>query len=429
MLDPDAQQIIEDLRWLGLTYDEGPCKEGQYSPYFQSKRSHIYEQMRMRFQDKKAIYRCFCTEEELAHKRERQILLKLPSRYDRTCTFLSEEKIAVYLANKTPFIWRFKLDHDASVTITDMAHGNVTFELSNFSDFPISRQDGSFTFIFANFVDDYEMKITHIFRGSDHLSNTANQAALFQALESPLPIYWHMPILCNKEGKKLSKRDFGFSLQDLRNAGFLAEAIINYVGIIGNSFEQEIMSLEELTQAFDFDAIHSSSSITYDVEKLTWVNKQWIGRSSTQDLVRRCRPLIIQKYPAAQTMSDNKLITLLEIIKLEMATLNDSVALLEFYFVAPTVHKADIDACISGDSQIIIKEIIQSSYHLFTHSQEWILYIKSAVREKQLSVKEMFWFLRLALMGRIHGPSIPELLEMLGAECAQKRIEHVLHLL
>jgi glutamyl/glutaminyl-tRNA synthetase len=145
--------------------------------------------------------------------------------------------------------------------------------------------------------------------------------------------------------------------------------------------------------------------------------------------VRRCRPLIIQKYPAAQTMSDNKLITLLEIIKLEMATLNDSVALLEFYFVAPTVHKADIDACISGDSQIIIKEIIQSSYHLFTHSQEWILYIKSAVREKQLSVKEMFWFLRLALMGRIHGPSIPELLEMLGAECAQKRIEHVLHLL
>src|SRR5205814_3261196 len=115
------------------------------------------------------------------------------------------------------------------------------------------------------------MNITHIFRGEDHLSNTANQAAMFDALSIPLPTYWHMPILCNLEGKKLSKRDFGFSLRDLKDAGFLAEAINNYVAIIGNSFKEEIMTHGELAQAFNFENIHASGRITYDLEKLKWI--------------------------------------------------------------------------------------------------------------------------------------------------------------
>src|SRR5579863_4599044 len=211
MLDPEAKKIIEDLAWLGLTYDEGPHVGGPYAPYFQSERMNLYQEKLHLLKEKNLIYRCFCSEEELAKRRDRQQALKLPPRYDRTCLALSEKEINHLLDNNTLFIWRFKLDHQRSVTITDLAHGETTFKLSNFSDFAITRQDGSFTFIFANFVDDLLMKITHIFRGEDHLSNTANQAALFAAAGAPLPIYWHLPILCNLEGKKLSKRDFGFS--------------------------------------------------------------------------------------------------------------------------------------------------------------------------------------------------------------------------
>ena len=125
----------------------------------------------------------------------RQQALKLPPRYDRTCLRRSKEEIDQLLVDKAPYIWRFKCDHQLSLTITDLAHGHITFHMSNFSDFAITRQDGSFTFIFANFVDDLLMKITHIFRGEDHLSNTASQAALFHAVGAPLPIYWHLPIL------------------------------------------------------------------------------------------------------------------------------------------------------------------------------------------------------------------------------------------
>jgi len=429
MLDPEAKKILEDLAWLNLTYDEGPIVEGPHAPYFQSQRAHLYEETRRLFEQKHLIYRCFCTEEELAKKRERQIALKLPPRYDRTCMALNEEQIAKNTHNNIPFIWRFKLNHERSVTITDLAHGSITFELSNFSDFPISRQDGSFTFMFANFVDDYLMNITHIFRGEDHLSNTANQAAMFDALNISLPMYWHMPILCNTEGKKLSKRDFGFSLRDLKEAGFLPEAVSNYVGIIGSSFTEEVMSLEELTKAFNFESIHSAGRITYDLEKLKWVNKQWIARCTLEKLLALCRPLLEKEYPQAQYLNDHTLTQLLRIIQTELVTINDVTSLLQFYFVEPTITREDFLACISEQHYTAIKEIITAQSTILAQPADYNNQIKIAAKTQNIPLKELFWFLRLALMGTTHGPSIHELLEMLEYDKAQQRIEKALHIL
>ena len=192
MFDPKAQKIIDDLLWLGITYNEGPHVGGPYAPYYQSARTDLYPQQRAIFEEKKLIYRCFCTEQELEKKRLRQQVLKLPPRYDRTCLALSQTEIDHLLAQNSPYIWRFKCDHNLSLTITDFAYGTITFDMSNFSDFAVTRQNGSFTFIFANFVDDLLMDITHIFRGADHLSNTAYQAALFHSVNAPLPTYWHL---------------------------------------------------------------------------------------------------------------------------------------------------------------------------------------------------------------------------------------------
>ena len=429
MLDPEAKKIIEDLAWLGLTYDEGPLVGGPHAPYFQSDRMHLYEEQRTNFEQKNLIYRCFCTEDELAKKRERQQALKLPPRYDRTCLFLSSEEAITQIARNTPFIWRFKLNHAHSVTITDLAHGKTTFDLSNFSDFPITRQDGSFTFMFANFVDDCAMKITHVFRGEDHLSNTANQAAMFDALNIPLPIYWHMPILCNLEGRKLSKRDFGFSLRDLKDAGFLADAINNYVGIIGSSFKEEIMSLPQLIDAFNFDSMHATGRITYDLEKLKWVNKNWITRCTPEHLTTLCRPFLNNAYANAQTVSDETLTTLLQTIKSELVTLQDAVTALEFYFVDVRILSADIEACIPDSSHQTIKEMITENLSLLSNPTEFATSTKNAAKNKNLPLKELFWFLRLAMMGKTNGPAIHELVEMLGEEQSRNRIEHALNLL
>jgi glutamyl-tRNA synthetase len=429
MLDPEAKKILEDLAWLGLDYDEGPVVGGPYTPYFQSERMHLYEQQRANFEQKNLIYRCFCTEDELAKKRERQQALKLPPRYDRTCLSLSPEEITTNLGKNIPFIWRFKLDHTRTVTITDLAHGKTTFDLSNFSDFPITRQDGSFTFMFANFVDDCAMEITHIFRGEDHLSNTANQAAMFDALNIPLPIYWHMPILCNLEGRKLSKRDFGFSLRDLKDAGFLADAINNYVGIIGSSFKEEIMSLPQLTEAFNFDSIHAAGRITYDLEKLKWINKNWITRCEPKHLTTLCRPFLNNPYPNAHIIDDATLTKLLQTIKSELVTLHDAVAALEFYFVDVLVVRANIEACIPETSHQTIKEIVTEKLPLLNNPAEFAMSTKNAAKSKNLPLKELFWFLRLAMMGKTNGPAIHELVEMLGEQKSRERIQQTLNLL
>jgi nondiscriminating glutamyl-tRNA synthetase len=430
MFDPEAQKIIEDLAWLGLSYNEGPHVGGAYAPYYQSQRTDLYEKQRTQLEEKKQIYRCFCTEEDLEKKRLRQQALKLPPRYDRTCMALTQSEIDRSLAEGLPYIWRFKCNHDLSLTITDLAHGNITFDLSNFSDFPITRQDGSFTFIFANFVDDLLMDITHIFRGEDHLSNTANQAALFNAVNAPLPTYWHLPILCNLEGKKLSKRDFGFSLRDLKDAGFLPQAVANYVSIIGGSFKEEIMPLDMLAASFNFESIHSSGRITYDVEKLKWINKSWITRLEPEQLTAACRPYLEAAYEKAQLIDNTLLTNLLQTVKSELVTTQDAVSALEFYFITPDVTLVDIEACIPQTAYENLTAVIsEHKALLLTNPQEFAAQIKFAAKNKGLPLKELFWFLRLAMMGKTNGPGIHELVEMLGGKEAFNRIEKALNLL
>ena len=431
MFDPEAQKIIEDLHWLGLTYGEGPHVGGPHAPYYQSARTDLYEQQRSIFEEKKLIYRCFCTEEELEKKRLRQQALKLPPRYDRTCLTLPETEVERLLKEKIPYIWRFKCDHNLSLTITDLAYGNITFDMSNFSDFAITRKDGSFTFIFANFVDDYLMEMTHIFRGADHLSNTANQAALFHGINAPLPTYWHLPILVNLEGKKLSKRDFGFSLRDLKDAGFLPEAVANYVSIIGGSFKEEIMPLDALAASFNFDSINSSSHITYDIEKLKWVNKSWINRYSPEKLTTECRPYLEMAYgDIAKNLDQTILTNLIQTIKSDLTTTYDVVSALEFYFTQPQTMLVDIEACIPQIAYNGLKTIITEHKNLLLNNEaEFTPQVKIAAKNIGLSLKELFWFLRLAMMGKTNGPGIHELITMLGGKEAFSRIEKTLNLL
>lgn len=430
MFDPQAQKILEDLAWLNLSYDEGPHMSGPFAPYYQSERTHLYQKQLNALIEKNTIYRCFCTEEELEKKRLRQQALKLAPRYDRACMILPQVEIDRLIAEKIPYIWRFKCDHNLSLTIHDLARGNITFDMSHFSDFALTRQDGSFTFIFANFVDDLLMEITHIFRGEDHLSNTANQAALFHAVNAPLPLYWHLPILCNLEGKKLSKRDFGFSLRDLKDAGFLSEAVGNYVAIIGASFKEEIMSHDELAQTFNFENIHASGRITYDFEKLKWINKQWIMRYNPEKLATECRPYLEAAYAQAKTINNETLIMLLQTIKSDLTTTQDSVAALEFYFVEPNVVLADVEACISKINQDILVGIINEHKGLIVdNTQDFIGQVKNTAKNRSVSIKELFWFLRLALMGKTNGPGIVELITMLGGEVALKRIEKMVMML
>ena len=437
--DPGAKIIISDLDWLSLVYDEGPGKDlsavalanedGAYAPYFQSERSAIYQEMLDELKTKKLVYPCFCTEEELEKKRERQRTLKIPPRYDRACLDLSPQEIADRLAQNMPHIWRFKLDHDQAITITDLSRGTVKFELKNFSDFPLTRADGSFTFMFANFVDDMSMKMSHVFRGEDHQSNSAGQAALYLAFNAPLPIFWHMPMLCNLDGKKLSKRDFGFSLHDLKKEGFLPQALNNYLAIIGSSYEQEIMDLDELTQALNFENPHTTGKIKYDVEKLRWVNHKWIDRLSPDELTAAAKPFLAEAYPQAASLDEAQISSMLQIIKTDLYTLKDVVSALQFYFEAPELTATAIEACVPKESMQPLADLIKKHLGTTENSDAFLTALKTEAKELGIPLKQLFWFLRLALMGQVNGPSIHDLIAILGTQESGKRIENALALI
>lgn len=422
--DPGAVKIMEDLAWLGLNFQEGPGKDGGFGPYFQSERTELYKKKLQEFIDKELVYRCFCTSEELDKKRARQIALKKPPRYDRTCLELTKEESNTK-AETTPFIWRMKLDPTKKLTINDLSHDKVTFDLKHFSDFPITRQNGSVTFMFANFVDDSLMNISCAIRGEDHLSNTAGQAAMYDASGQPMPSFWHMPILCNIDGKKLSKRDFGFSLRDLKDAGFLAEAIVNYLAIIGGSFKNEIMSIEELTQAINFEHLPTTGQIKYDVDKLRWINHKWICRSDALKIAQLCRPYLEESYAQVKDLSDKDLATIIAYMQKEMVTLQDSVQLLAFYFAKPVCTVDVANDLLDTSKRDAYKEIIKKALTQTT-GDAFLNQVKTDSKSTGIKPKEAFSYLRYALTGSPKGPGVGELIEMLGYDTSKVRIGKLL---
>jgi nondiscriminating glutamyl-tRNA synthetase len=421
-LDIAGKKILDDLAWLGLSYDEGPLVGGAYGPYLQSERTAIYARHLDELVDSQRIYRCFCTFEVLEKKRERQIALKQPPRYDRTCLHLSRDHIQAKLAARLPFIWRFAINHDQQIDVTDLARGTVSFDMSNFSDFALTRPDGSFTFIFANAIDDWHMEISHIIRGEDHLSNTALQVALLDAFAVVPPTFWHLPMLCNREGKKLSKRDFGFSLDDLINDGYLSEAIVNYLALIGGSFEKEIQSLEELAESYPFDRVNVSGMVHYDVEKLTWVNHQWITRLSTEELMHRVTPLLTASYPEIANINVDRKRFLIECVRGDLKKLTDIVPALSFCFRMPTCNTKKLEAEIGTQTTAALQTMVNEHAASLTQPAVFINALKTACKAQGIELKALWIFLRYRLIGDFSGLGVQDIMTMLTHEQIQERL-------
>ncbi len=417
-IENGTEQIIKDLVWLNLNYNEGP--------YFQSERDSLYQEHLSILINKNLAYKCFCTVEDLEKKKQRQIALKMPPRYDKTCLKLNTEEIKKNSQDNKSFIYRFSLDSSKSVEFLDIAKGKMHFELKNLSDFALTRNDGSCTFIFANFVDDMIMKISHVFRGEDHLSNTANQIALYQVFNAHIPIFWHLPIIANQDGQKLSKRDFGFSLTDLKSGGYLPQAICNYLAIIGGkAFEKEIMSLEELSHNLDFEHVTAAGQIKYDIEKLNWLNHQWILKLDLDTLFNLCKPFIIQAFPTANNLDIAELERIFGYCAKELISLKDCVKYLEFYFVKPNIDKVNYSQINLENNMInIITQLINNLQNSNQDSNidQAVQEAQSSCKTDNVSVKEFFQVARIALTGHAHGPSLKDILNILPLKQSIERL-------
>ena len=282
----NTQIILRAMRWLGLDWDEGPEVGGDFGPYAQTERLDLYKEAAQKLWDAGRAYPCFCTTEQLAADRAAAQARKDPFQgYQRRCRDLSREDAQARIDAGEPYVLRIKVPADrGDVVIHDAVHGDVVFDAKELDDFVIFRSDGTPTYNFATVVDDAMMGITHVIRGDDHLSNTPRQVMVYEALEAPVPTFAHISMILGADGKKLSKRHGATSVEEYRDAGYLPDAFVNYLALLGWSLDGEttVIPRDVLASQFSLERI-SKNPATFDPKKLDWMNAEYINAMSDAD--------------------------------------------------------------------------------------------------------------------------------------------------
>lgn len=417
--------LFEDLKWLGLDWDEGPKKEGDYGPYRQSERLDIYKSHLQKLIDKDLVYPCYCTEEELEDERKALILSKRMPRYMGKCRNLTvgERKKRENEGRKPSF--RFKVQPQV-IEFDDLIRGAMKFEGEAIGDFIIVRSNGMSAYNFAVVIDDHLMNITHVIRGEDHLSNTALQLMLYRAFGFEPPVFAHHSLIFGKDRAKLSKRHGSVSVGEFRKQGILPEALMNYLGLLGSSFTEgrEILSREEMIKDFSLERTSKSGAI-FDEEKLHWLNAIYIRNCKTEDLVKRLKPFLEQAGFKTDAIDAKWLNQVIELVKTELTTLSEVGSHIDIFF--DEKYEITEEARKILDNEKARKVIIAFNEYLKTakdNLQE--LYpaaIKYAKEKTGAKGKELFMPIRAALTGKVHGPELDKVFAILGKDTALNRLK------
>jgi glutamyl-tRNA synthetase len=301
-VEGSAEGLMEGLRWLGLEWDEGPDVGGPYAPYVQSERTHLYREAAERLIANGHAYRCFCSPERLKQVREDFQKRGLPPGYDRHCRDLPAAEVASRVNAGVSHVVRFRMPLTGETRFVDLLRGEIVYENDTIEDLVILKSDGFPTYHLAAVVDDHEMKITHITRGPEWIPTTPLHVQIYKALGWEVPLLAHMPLILAPTGGKLSKRHGGASVRDFQEGGYLPEALLNYLALLGWSLDgkTEIYTMDDLLEHFTIERVAASPS-TFDRDKLDWLNQQWINHQITvDDLAARVIPFLI----AAGTIED-----------------------------------------------------------------------------------------------------------------------------
>ena len=293
--------ILNAMKWLGLNWDEGPEVGGEAGPYFQMQRMHTYTEALERLKERGAVYPCFCSKEDLDAKRKAaEDAGQAYEGYDGTCRDLDPAEAQRRIDAGEPHVWRLKVPRDhGPIAFTDAVYGPTSFPVEVMDDMILVRTDGSPTYNFAVVCDDANMGITHVIRGDDHLSNTPRQILIYEALGLPVPTFAHLSMILGPDGKKLSKRHGATSVEEYRDRGFLPDAMVNFLALLGWSLDGEttIMSRDTICSEFSLDRITKKDAI-FDETKLNWMNGQYIQKMDAAEWVRLSRPWLARAHAA-----------------------------------------------------------------------------------------------------------------------------------
>lgn len=392
--------IFQALRQTGLTYDEGPDVGGPFGPYIQSERAQIYKQHADLLVKSGAAYRCFCTKEQLAEERAKTEAKGEAYTYDKHCLALSQDEIQKRLDAGEKYVIRQNIPRTGDTTYTDAVFGDITVPNADLDDNVLLKADGMPTYNLANVVDDHLMGITHVIRGVEYLSSTPKYNHLYRAFGWEIPVYIHLPVVMKDKQRKLSKRHGDASFDDFINKGYLKEALINYIALLGWSpgSEQEIFTMDELIDAFSIDGLSKSSAI-FDVDKLTWMNAQYIRALSKNDFIRIALPYFKQAGVEAYDLS---LIT--KLIQPRLERLDEIPAKLEFltqmpdYDIGLFTHKK-----MKTDAETSLPMLKEAKTLLEAQTDYSLEALKESLHAlvETLGIKngQLLWPLRIAITG------------------------------
>jgi nondiscriminating glutamyl-tRNA synthetase len=400
--------IYESLRWLGLDWDEGPDRGGPYAPYRQSERLDLYKQHAVRLLDNGQAYRCYCTQEELDAERRQAQAAKQPYKYSRRC-------LTNPPAGRTEFTIRFKVP-SGEIKFNDMVRGEMTFDADLIGDFIIIKSDGYPVYQFASPVDDAVMKITHVIRGEEHLSNTPYQLMIVDALGYERPeAYAHMPLILAQDGTKMSKRKHPeLNLSLYREQGYLPEALLNYLALLGwnPGTPQEIFTVDELVKVFAFDRVQHAGA-RFDWEKLNWINGEWIRAMDDAELTRRLKPYLPQ-------LDEATIARAVPALKTRIVKLADAVPLLDYLWTDPEPPNLDAESVARLRAAVDALEGVPWELHAIEAALLKVAEASGAGKNKT------FMPIRRAVTGKSVSLPIDYTLALLPREVAMARLRRVL---
>jgi len=436
-----VQEIIDELKWLGIVWDEGPDIDGEYGPYKQSQRLALYRRYLENLLEQNKAYYCFCTEEELEDKRQEQMARGIAPKYDGKCANLPDEIVQKNLGAGMPSVIRFRV-LNKKVKFYDLIRGEVEFDAGLLGDVVIAKNFDTPLYHFAVVVDDFEMQISHVIRGEEHLSNTPRQILLQQALGFALPVYAHLPLMLNPDRSKLSKRHGDVALADYHKQGYLSDALVNFMVLLGwnPGTEKEVFFLSQLVKEFSIEKVQKAGAV-FNVQRLNFLNGLYIREKSIEKLTELCAPYLKEAGLLVQgQVSQNKLQKIVEVSKTRMKKLSEIVELSDFFFK----DKLNYDKNLlkwqkMGEGEV--KESLSVSEKVLSGAKKWDL--KDLEKELFFAAEKfnlekgypeknrgyLLWPLRVALSGKEASASPFEIADILGKEKTIKRIKEAIRML
>jgi nondiscriminating glutamyl-tRNA synthetase len=425
--DPAAEAaIMEDLRWLGLEWDEGPDAGGKHGPYRQSEREKIYQEYAQKLLRAERAYPCYCTPEELAEMRKQLLAKGERPRYLGQCRELSSQQVRAFESEGRKPSLRFLIPEGATV-LHDIIHGKKVFENDLLEDFVIMRSDGRPAYNFAAVVDDALMVITHVIRGEDHLPNTPRQILLYEAFGFTPPRFAHHPFLVAPEGERLSKRYGATSVRAYQGEGFLPQAVANYLALLGGGISggEEIMSWEQMVEQFSLEGM-ARSPATFDIGKLRWLNRSHLRTMGGEEILQHARPFLQDLH--LKEVNDAWLAQVMDAIKENVETLAEIKGYVSIFLPEEFSLNNEARSLLAEDeARQAVKAMEEVVKDLEGVYEDDFPQIVAALKNRTgLKGKKLFAPIRAALTGRAEGPELKNILPLLGKGAILERLAQVL---